>query len=605
MIIFLIHYFFKQIIAGRLVNFLMPRQYSLVIKALSSEDKPLTENIPYMEIGIFVLLRSLQGSIGLLNNVQTFVWIPVSQYTTRELSVSMLQHLHNLSIRFHLNRKTGEILRVQDRGVASVVSVLNAVLFNIIPTLIDIGVAIIVFVTKFDIYIGGVVFLTTIKLTDWRTKYRRRCNKLDNEMEARAVDSLLNFETIKYFGNEEFEVNQYAKSIDKYQNADLETKVVSSILNTLQNIIIQIGLLVGCLIGAYRIINKQINLNEFIWIIAYIDQLYGPLNWFGGYYRTIQKNFIDMENMLDLFKVPIEINDNLNVKEFNIIKGEIEFKNVSFHYDSRLSILKNISFKVPSGSTVALVGPSGGGKSTILRLLFRFYDINSGQILIDNKDIRDMKQKDLRKSIGVVPQDSVLFNEDLYYNILYGKINSTKQEIEIAAKAAQIHERILSFPDQYHTKVGERGLRLSGGEKQRIAIARTFLRDPKIVLLDEATSALDTTTERQIQSSLKSITKGRTTLIIAHRLSTIIEADIILVLNQGEIIERGSHNELMNNPNGINNNINNNNNNKFSNKSQVKNIKRECEFNEDSDNYDPSIDSNPLLPFSTSCPAYF
>ncbi|KAJ9052311.1 ATP-binding cassette-type vacuolar membrane transporter Hmt1 [Entomophthora muscae] len=555
---FLLVFSLILMVLGRLVNWLVPQQYAALVVALGGDNLSPPDAVPYLEIGMFIFLRFLQGSIGLISNLQNFSWIPVGQFTTRELSIEMLKHLHSLSIRFHLNRKTGEILRVQDRGVASIVSVLTALLFNIIPTIADILIAGITLWIKIDRYIGMVVLLSTagyiyctVKLTDWRTRYRRECNKLDNQMEARAVDSLLNFETVKYFGAEDFEVQQYSQTVDLYQGADLQSKVASSILNTMQNVIIQLGLLACCTLAAQKVVNGHLSVSRFVEVVTYVNQLFAPLNWFGGYYRTIQKNFVDMENMLELFKAPLEICDSPDARPTRITHGEVEFDNVSFAYDPRAPILKGISFRVPAGSTVALVGPSGGGKSTILRLLFRFYDVNAGRILVDGHDIRDLRQKDLRRAIGVVPQDTVLFNEDVRYNICYGKVDATDAEIFHAAQAAQIHDRINSFPEGYKTRVGERGLRLSGGEKQRVAIARTFLKDPPIVLLDEATSALDTNTERQIQAALGSMTKNRTTLIIAHRLSTVVEADLILVLRNGEVVERGSHNTLMANPNSV------------------------------------------------------
>ncbi|GES92098.1 ATP-binding cassette sub-family B member 6, mitochondrial [Rhizophagus clarus] len=364
-------------------------------------------------------------------------------------------------------------------------------------------------------------------------------------MESKAVDSLLNYENVKLYAAESFEVKQYSDAIKSYQLADKKSNLTLYILNTTQNVVIQLGLLAGCLLCASRIRRGEMSVGDFVMYLTYIIQLYGPLNWFGNYYRVIQKNFVDMEKMLDLLQELPEVKDLPHAESLTVQKGEVIFDNVSFHYDPRVPTLKNISFTIPSGSTVALVGPSGGGKSTIFRLLFRFYDVQNGRILVDGQDIRHVRQRDLRSCIGIVPQDTVLFNDTIRYNIRYGKIGATDKEVEEAAEAAQIHDKILGFPDGYDTKVGERGLRLSGGEKQRVAIARTLLKNPQIVLLDEATSALDTHTERHIQKSLRRMTANRTTLIIAHRLSTIVHADQILVLQGGEIVERGSHLELM------------------------------------------------------------
>ncbi|KAG9298941.1 hypothetical protein G9A89_015963 [Geosiphon pyriformis] len=534
------------LVTGRIVNVLLPYQTKILV------DRLTEKKFAWKEILFYVGLRFLQGDVGIVKTLQNLLWIPIGQFTTREVSVKMFEHLLNLSLRFHLIRKTGEILRVQDRGVSSVVSILSSFLFNIVPTLVDIGIAVIYFTLNFDLYFGMIVFVTmasyifsTVIITEWRTKYRRFSNLLDNAMEARVVDSLLNYETVKLYAAESFEVKQYGNAILAFQKADRKSTMSLYILNTTQNIIIQCGLVAGCLLCAKRITNGEMTGGDFVLYLTYIIQLYGPLNWFGTYYRVIQKNFVDMEKMLDLLQEVPEVKDLPDAAPLIVKKGEVAFENVSFHYDPRTPILKNISFTIPSGSTVALVGPSGGGKSTILRLLFRFYDVQNGRILVDGQDIRHVKQTDLRACIGVVPQDTVLFNDTIKYNIRYSKITATDKQVENAAAAAQIHEKILAFPDGYETKVGERGLRLSGGEKQRVAIARTLLKNPQIVLLDEATSALDTHTERHIQKALRRMTVNRTTLIIAHRLSTIVRADQILVVKEGEIVERGSHQELL------------------------------------------------------------
>ncbi|KAF9433535.1 Homocysteine S-methyltransferase 1 [Entomortierella beljakovae] len=632
------------LVVGRIVNVLVPWQVANVVNALtkvsdgSSEGKDENGNPRFVwkEIMFFIGLRALQGSIGAVDTLQGLLWIPVGQFNTRELAVKMFEHLLNLSLRFHLNRKTGEMLRVQDRGVSSVVTLLSSLLFNILPCLVDIAVACIVLTRTFDIYFGIIVAVTmicyiytTILMTDWRTRYRRESNALDNAVEARAVDSLLNYETIKLFATEEYEVGKYSEAILAYQEADCKSQYTLGILNTTLNLVIQGGLALGCLLCAKRVAQNEMNVREFVMYYTYILQLYTPLNQFGSSYRSLQKNFIDMEKMLDLFEEPIEVKDQPEAKQLVMAGGDVVFENVSFGYNPHNPNLKSISFKIPHGKKLALVGPSGGGKSTILRLLFRFYDPTQGRILIDGQDIRAVTQTSLRRKIGIVPQDTALFNETIGYNISYGKIGqdytqifdltssnasrrlisssggpgiglgprrisssgrSLKQgvrgkknkndasnsadhggiegdvdadiggeegdedddkdweddlRIQAAAEAARIHEIVSRFPDGYDTRVGERGMRLSGGEKQRVAIARTILKNPPILLLDEATSALDTQTEREIQNSLESISKDRTTLIIAHRLSTIVDADEILVIQKGEIAEQGSHDELM------------------------------------------------------------
>ncbi|KAJ3043567.1 Homocysteine S-methyltransferase 1 [Rhizophlyctis rosea] len=542
---------------GRAVNLAVPMQYGVVVDDLSGhpEDPNPDRRRPYFAYGailLYVFFRFLQGGVGLLSSMQYFLWIPVGQYTTREVSVRMLEHLHSLSLQFHINRKTGEVLRVMDRGTASIGSLLSYLAFNILPVFVDIGIAVVYFIITFDWAIGLIVFFTmalyvvcTIWITEWRTKFRREMNDLDSASRARAVDSLLNFETVKYYNNEAWEVKNYDDAIRRYQKADWKSSSSLNVLNTAQNLVITIGLMAGLLLCGKRVADGDWTVGAFVSFLTYLLQLYQPLNWFGTYYRVIQQNFIDMEKMLDLFEEHQAVQDAPDAKELDIKDGQIVFDNVNFAYDPRQTALHNISFEVPAGKTVALVGPTGGGKSTIFRLLFRFYDVTSGSIKIDSQDIRTVTQSSMRQHIGVVPQDTVLFNDTIRYNIRYGNVDASDEEVENAAKAAQIHERILSFPDGYDTKVGERGLRLSGGEKQRIAIARTLLKNPSIILLDEATSALDNTTERLIQDSIKTLCADRTTLVIAHRLSTIVDADVILVMNNGRIVERGTHAELL------------------------------------------------------------
>ncbi|KAJ1658188.1 ATP-binding cassette-type vacuolar membrane transporter Hmt1 [Dispira simplex] len=556
---------------GRWINVLVPAQYKVVVDHLG------TGSLAFHDLALFVFLKVLQGDIGLLQTFHDFSWTPVSQYITRAVAVRMFQHLHKLPLQFHTNRRTGEILRVQDRGVASIESLLSSVLFKIVPTVADMTIACLYFSFQFDLYFGCVVILTmtlyvvsTIILTEWHKHYRRRSNILDNEMEAKAVDSLLNYETVKHNNAEEFEVRVYRDAMRTYQKAEWMNVVSLNILHAIQNFSMQFGMLVGCLLCAQRIIRGDMTVGDFVLFMSYLNQMYVPLNWFGNYYRVIQKNFVDMERMLEVLHEapedtePLVVEDPASPQEpvpadhiqVDTVQGDIEFSNVSFCYHQDEPILRDISFRVPAGSTVALVGPSGSGKSTILKLLYRFYEVDRGAITIDGWDIQSLPPRALRRFLGMVPQDTALFNDTIRFNIQYGRAGCdfeqvTLKEVQRSARAAQIHNKIVTLPEGYETQVGERGARLSGGERQRIAIARTILKNPSIVLLDEATSALDTYTELSIQSALQTMTHNRTTLIVAHRLSTIVHADLILVLKDGRIVERGSHNGLVRDPRGL------------------------------------------------------
>lgn len=545
---------FLILVSVRVINVYVPVYYKKIVDGLSSNTSvdsvdrmlhivvPQTQlTLPLASIIIYVVLRFLQGgsvgSMGLANNLRSFLWIRVQQFTSRRLQVDVLHHLHSLSLRWHLGRKTGEVLRVMDRGTQSINNLLSYLLFNILPTLVDIGVAIVFFVVAFDGWFGLIVFTTmlgyilfTIYITEWRTKFRRDMNERDNAARAKAVDSLLNFETVKYYGAERYEVERFNTAIEGYQEAEWKSLASLNVLGSGQNAIITLGLLAGASLCAYRVTQGLLTVGDFVLFCTYILQLYAPLNFFGTYYRMIQAALVDMENMFDLLDVEAEVRDISGAPPLNVTLGRLEFKNVYFHYTPEKPILRDVSFCVEPGNTLALVGPSGAGKSTIIRLLFRFYDIQDGIITIDGQDLSRVQQDSLRQSIGVVPQDTVLFNDTIRYNIHYGNTKATDVEAEKAAEHADIHTRIIGFPQQYSTVVGERGLKLSGGEKQRVAIARTILKSPTIILLDEATSALDTETERNIQSSLEHVCKGRTTVIVAHRLSTIIHADMILVL---------------------------------------------------------------------------
>ncbi|KAM6945579.1 LOW QUALITY PROTEIN: ATP-binding cassette sub-family B member 6 [Aplochiton taeniatus] len=537
----------------RVINVFVPIFYKNIVNDLTNHSswKSLATTVC-----LYVLLKFFQGggagSSGFVSNLRSFLWIRVQQYTNRVMQVRLFAHLHSLSLRWHLGRKTGEVLRSIDRGTSSINNLLSYIVFSIFPTIADIVISIIYFITYFNAWFGLIVFVCmflyltlTIIITEWRTKYRRDLNQQDNQAKAKAVDSLLNFETVKYYNAESHEVNSFEQAILKYQASEWMTQASLALLNQSQNLIIGSGLLAGSLLCAYFVSEGKFQVGDFVLFGSYIIQLYTPLNWFGTYYRMIQTSFIDMESMFKLFDEDEEVKDDVNAGNLLYKLGKVEFENVYFSYAEGKEILKDVSFTVNPGQTVALVGQSGAGKSTVMRLLFRFYDVQGGCIRIDGQDISKVKQVSLRAHIGVVPQDTVLFNTNIRDNIRYGRISASDDEVEEAAIAADIHDKILTFPEGYNTQVGERGLKLSGGEKQRVAIARTILKAPEIILLDEATSALDTQTERNIQASLAKVCTNRTTIVVAHRLSTIIGADQILVVNDGHIAERGRHEELL------------------------------------------------------------
>ena len=475
----------------------------------------------------------------------------VSQHSIRQISLNIFKHVHSLSLQFHLNRQTGALAKFIDRGTKGIDFLLRYVLFNIVPTFFEIFL-----VSGILFYLYGpwyaVITLTTVtiysyltfQITEWRNEFRRKMNQADNDVNTKMIDSLLNFETVKYFNNEQFEFKRLDKSLEEYEIAANKTRHALSLLNVSQTLVIMTGITIMLVMSAYGIKNGDIDVGGFVVINAYMLQLYQPLSFLGSVYREIRQALTDMENMFSLLDISPAIQNNLNkLPQSNI--AEIKFDNVSFDYDVRRTIINNISFTVPNGKKVAIVGPTGAGKSTISRLLFKFYEPKSGGIYINNVNTNTISQESLREIIGVVPQDTVLFNDTIYYNIAYGKAGSTKEEVVSAAKNADIHDFISILPDGYETIVGERGLKLSGGEKQRVAIARTILKNPKIFFFDEATSALDTSTEKEIQKNLENVSKNKTTLIIAHRLSTAANADNIIVLDGGTIVEQGTHESLL------------------------------------------------------------
>ena len=506
-------------------------------------------SVPFFLVAAYGLGR-IMGVV--FAQMRDAVFAKVGQRAVRELSFNTFRHLHALSLKFHLERRTGGLSRIISRGINGVDSVLRFSLFNTFPTALEILFVCVALAYSFGWTYVAVIAVTVIAylwFTYWATErrigIRRTMNNADNDAGSKAIDSLLNFETVKYFGNEQHEAKRYDSSMAIYEQAAIKTWVSLAMLNAGQAAIYSVGLTIVMVMAGMSIINNTSTIGDFVLINAMMVQLYMPLNFIGSSYREIKQGLIDVEGMFGILRENAEIQDKPGAPEFVAAKGDIVFENVSFAYDAARPILKNISLHVPAGKTVAIVGPSGAGKSTISRLLFRFYDVTSGKILIDGQNIADVKQESLRRAIGMVPQDTVLFNDTVRYNIRYGRPEATDAEVEEAAKMAHIHKFVLSLPLGYDAMVGERGLKLSGGEKQRVSIARTILKGPPILVLDEATSALDSLTEQDIQNELKRISKNRTTVVIAHRLSTVVDADEIIVLEKGQIAERGTHKMLL------------------------------------------------------------
>jgi ATP-binding cassette subfamily B protein len=490
--------------------------------------------------------------MAVLGQVRDGVFAKVAMHAVRRLAYLAFEHMHRFSLRFHLERKTGGLTRVLERGRNAIETIVRMVIVQLIPTFVELGLIVIVLLRAFDWRYALVVLATvavflgfTYAATEWRIAIRRTMNDSDSDANVKAIDSLLNYETVKYFGAEEREARRYDRSMARYEDASIKAYTSLAVLNAGQAVVFTLGLAGAMVMCAYDVRAGKQTVGDFVMINAMMIQLYQPLNFMGMVYREIKQAIIDIENMFAILTLKPEIEDRRGALPLEVTRGSIRFEDVTFAYDPDRQILDGISFEVPAGRTVAVVGPSGAGKSTISRLLFRFYDVTGGRILIDGQDIRDVTQKSLRAAIGMVPQDTVLFNDTIRYNIRYGRWEASDREVEEAARLAQIDGFIRLAPKGYETEVGERGLKLSGGEKQRVAIARTILKSPPILLLDEATSALDSHTEKEIQDALDRVSKNRTTLVIAHRLSTIVGADEIIVLDRGMIVERGTHHELL------------------------------------------------------------
>jgi ATP-binding cassette, subfamily B, heavy metal transporter len=525
----------------------IPLWFKGAVDALSQPPDALT--VPIGLVIAYALARVTALGFGELRDA---VFTRVEQGAIRKAGLGVFRHLHALSLRFHLERQTGGLSRSLERGAKAIQTILSYSLFSIIPTLVEIALVAAILAVMVGWRFSAAILLTvaiyiayTFFISEWRTRFRREMNETDGKANTKAIDSLLNYETVKYFGNEDHEARRYDDALRRHEDAAVRSEQTLGLLNTGQSLIVSVGLAVVMLMAAQGIADGRLTLGDFILVNTYLLQLYQPLNFFGMVYREIKQSLTDLEAMFTLLTISREVADPPGAPALQVGGGEVRFEDVSFGYDSRRPILKGVSFAAPAGKTVAIVGASGAGKSTIGRLLFRFYDVGGGRLTIDGQDVRSVTQSSLRAAVGIVPQDTVLFNDTIYYNIAYGRPAATREEVERAARLAHIHDFVVTLPDGYETMVGERGLKLSGGEKQRVAIARTILKNPPILLFDEATSALDTHTEREIQTNLAQLSEGRTTLVIAHRLSTVIGADEIIVLDQGRIVERGRHAALL------------------------------------------------------------
>jgi ATP-binding cassette subfamily B protein len=540
------------LVLAKVATVYIPIVYSHAIDALSGKAGIAT--VPLALIAAYALLRVASAGFAEMRDA---VFAAVQQRTIRKVALQTFKHLHNLSLRFHLDRQTGGLSRALERGTGGIESVLRLAVFNILPTLFEVLLVTAILWRMFDWRFAAVTFTAvalyvgfTVFFTNWRVRFRRTMNEMDSDAQTKAIDSLLNFETVKYFNNEAHEAARFDIARARYERAAVKSQVTLNMLNLGQAVIIAAGLGLVMLMAANGVQDKTMTVGQFVLVNTYLMQLYQPLNFLGFVYREIKQGLVDMESMFQLLNVNQDVADRpgaivLPTQPDQVGTGSVAFRDVRFGYNPNREILKGVSFHAPAGSKIAIVGPTGAGKSTISRLLFRFYDVTAGAVEIDGIDVRDMTQVSLRGAIGVVPQDTVLFTDTIAYNIAYGRPGATQDQIEHAARLAQVHDFVLKLPEGYNTRVGERGLKLSGGEKQRVAIARTILKNPRILILDEATSALDTRTERDIETALRTVSQDRTTLVIAHRLSTVVDADEILVLQEGRVAERGTHASLL------------------------------------------------------------
>jgi ATP-binding cassette subfamily B protein len=535
------------LVTAKFANLAVPLLMKAIVDGLSAPKAVLA--VPFALLAAYGLLRM---SSTLFNELRDVVFVKVAQRAMRRVALEVFEHMHSLSLRFHLERQTGGLTRDIERGTRGISTLLNFMVFSVLPTFFEIALVTGFLIVRFDVWFGvitiGALVLyvsATFLISERRIHHRRTMNEMDSKANTRAIDSLINYETVKYFGNESFEARRYDENLSRYESAVVTSETSLGFLNTVQAAIIAVTVSLLMWRAADGIVNGALTLGDLVMVNALLIQLYIPLNFLGVLYREIKQSLTDMEKMFRLLSVNREIQDKPGAPALAVSGGAIRFEAVDFSYDGRREILAGVDFEVPAGRSIAVVGASGSGKSTLGRLLFRFYDVQKGRILIDGQDIRDVTQLSVRTAIGIVPQDTVLFNDTIYYNIAYGRPGATREEVVEAARLAHILEFIERLPDGWETSVGERGLKLSGGEKQRVSIARTLLKDPPVMIFDEATSALDSKTEKAIQAELAEISRNRTTLVIAHRLSTIVDADQILVMEAGRIVERGSFRELM------------------------------------------------------------
>jgi ATP-binding cassette, subfamily B, heavy metal transporter len=505
-----------------------------------------------LPLGLLLAYGALRLMTSLFTEMRELIFAKATEGTARSISLQVFRHLHDLSLRFHLERQTGGMTRDIERGTRAVHSLISYSLYSIVPTLIEVTLVLGLLALRYDLWFAGItiaallLYITfTVLVTEWRSKFRKILNELDSVAHSKAIDSLLNYETVKYFNNEDFESRRYDESLEKLRRAQLKSQSTLSLLNTGQQLIIATALVAMLWRATQGVVSGTMTLGDLVMVNAFMIQLYIPLNFLGVIYREIKQSLTDLDKMFTLLERDREVADAPGAAELRVTGAAVRFEHVSFSYEAARPILKDLSFEIPAGKKVAVVGPSGSGKSTLARLLYRFYDLDAGRITIDGQDVRQLTQSSLRRAIGIVPQDTVLFNDTVAYNIAYGRPGASRAEVEGAARAAHIHDFIAATPKGYETMVGERGLKLSGGEKQRVAIARTLLKNPPILIFDEATSALDSRNERAIQAELEAVGQNKTVLVIAHRLSTIVDAHEILVMEAGSIIERGHHADLL------------------------------------------------------------